>query len=82
MTLRYVASAKRVHLGASVLVCGVLIGAFWFLDRQHDKGPLGLHDSVALGAILIFALVVAYPERLAQVAGLVRAARGKRSSCE
>ena len=73
----YAASGKHIHFGTSALVCGVLVGAFWFLGRQHDKGPLGLHDSVALGAILGFALIVAYPERLAQVADLVRAARGK-----
>jgi len=67
----YKNAPKSVHYGASVLTCIALVGVFWFLDRQHDRGPLGLHDSVALGAILLFVLAVAYPDRLAKLGGLL-----------
>lgn len=72
---RYLDASKGVHFWTSFIVLAVLAGVFWILDRQHEKGPLGVHDSVALIAILLFGLVVAYPERLKALADLIRAWR-------
>lgn len=73
--MTYQKATKAFHFSAALIVALTLCGAFWYLDRQHDKGPLGLHDSVALGAILAFVLIVAFPERLAAVTQLIRAWR-------
>lgn len=70
-------AGKHVHFSAALLAAGALAGAFWYLDRSHDKGPIGLHDSVAVGAILLFVLIVAFPDRLGALTGLARAIRGK-----
>lgn len=69
------ARSPQLRAGSAVLLAGVLVGVFWWLDR-HVDGPLGLHDVGAVAIILAVVLAVAFPQGFEPLIRLVRAIRG------